>query len=193
MRSLRWACRPLRCSLAAALVLLAPAAWGQISINSSPNVVGSGARALGMGGAFIAVADDATAASWNPGGLTQLERPEVSLVYGWKWLGEEFHSDTHPELGGDYSVNLDEIDYFSIAYPFQHTIAGRNLVLSLNYKRDPIQPQARCCCLPRHHRPSLGQYLRPRDRRRLPPGRQPEHPVARLWVRDHESAFPRVS
>ncbi len=30
---------------------------------SSPNPVGSGARAMGMGGAFIAVADDATAAS----------------------------------------------------------------------------------------------------------------------------------
>jgi len=31
-----------------------------IKINSSPNPVGSGARATGMGGAFIAVADDAT-------------------------------------------------------------------------------------------------------------------------------------
>src|SRR5690554_2893241 len=57
-----------------------PEANAQLEITSSPNVVGSGARALGMGGAFIAVADDATAASWNPGGLTQLERPEVSWV-----------------------------------------------------------------------------------------------------------------
>ena len=59
-------------------------AWGQIQqtveISSSPNPVGSGARALGMGGAFIGVADDATAASWNPGGLIQLETPEVSVV-----------------------------------------------------------------------------------------------------------------
>ena len=48
---------------------------------SSPNPVGSGARAMGMGGAFIAVADDATAASWNPAGLTQLKRPEISFAY----------------------------------------------------------------------------------------------------------------
>ena len=33
---------------------------------------GIGARALAMGGAFVAVADDATAACWNPAGLAQL-------------------------------------------------------------------------------------------------------------------------
>jgi hypothetical protein len=42
---------------------------------------GSGARALGMGGAFIAIADDATAASWNPAGLCVLERAEASIVF----------------------------------------------------------------------------------------------------------------
>ena len=42
--------------------------------------VGSGARAYGMGGAFLARADDATAASWNPAGLSYLRRPEFSLV-----------------------------------------------------------------------------------------------------------------
>jgi long-chain fatty acid transport protein len=42
--------------------------------------LGSGARALGMGGAFIAVADDATASSWNPAGLCVLDRPEASVV-----------------------------------------------------------------------------------------------------------------
>ena len=43
-------------------------------------VVGSGARAFGMGGAFLARADDATAASWNPAGLSYLRRTEFSLV-----------------------------------------------------------------------------------------------------------------
>jgi len=33
---------------------------------------GIGARALAMGGAFVAVADDATAVCWNPAGLAQL-------------------------------------------------------------------------------------------------------------------------
>ncbi len=38
-----------------------------------------GARSLGMGGAFLALADDASAAEANPAGLTILRRPEVSL------------------------------------------------------------------------------------------------------------------
>jgi hypothetical protein len=42
--------------------------------------LGSGARAFGMGGAFLARADDATAASWNPAGLSYLRRPELSVV-----------------------------------------------------------------------------------------------------------------
>lgn len=35
--------------------------------------VGIGARSIGMGGAYSAVADDGTAAYWNPAGITQLE------------------------------------------------------------------------------------------------------------------------
>jgi long-subunit fatty acid transport protein len=44
------------------------------------NITGSGARAAGMGGAFIGIADDATAINWNPGGLTSLEHFEASYV-----------------------------------------------------------------------------------------------------------------
>jgi long-subunit fatty acid transport protein len=43
-----------------------------------------GARSLAMGGAFVALANDATSAYSNPAGLIQLGRPEVSLEYrGW--------------------------------------------------------------------------------------------------------------
>jgi hypothetical protein len=38
-----------------------------------------GARSMGFGGAFVALADDATAALANPAGLVQLLRPEVSI------------------------------------------------------------------------------------------------------------------
>ena len=40
-----------------------------------------GARATGMGGAFVAVGGDATVASWNPAGLADLSSKEVSFTY----------------------------------------------------------------------------------------------------------------
>ncbi|MBI4369802.1 MAG: PorV/PorQ family protein [Elusimicrobia bacterium] len=40
-----------------------------------------GARAAAMGGAFSALADDVTAIYWNPAGLAQLQKREVSLSY----------------------------------------------------------------------------------------------------------------
>ena len=43
--------------------------------------MGVGARALGMGSAFTAVADDSTAAFWNPAGLVLLERHEAAFMH----------------------------------------------------------------------------------------------------------------
>ncbi len=41
-------------------------------------VTGVGARPLGMGGAFTAISDDTSAIGWNPAGLGQLTRAELS-------------------------------------------------------------------------------------------------------------------
>lgn len=64
------------------LALAAPAA-GQTSAPSYSQMVFNmdppGARAAAMGGAFIPLADDATAAASNPAGLTVLLYPQVSL------------------------------------------------------------------------------------------------------------------
>src|SRR5215210_1907918 len=38
-----------------------------------------GARSLGMGGAFLGLADDASAAEANPAGLTVLQKPEFAV------------------------------------------------------------------------------------------------------------------
>jgi len=56
-------------------------AQDELNFQTRTNVfLGSGARALGMAGAFLARADDASAASWNPAGLSYLLRPEFSIV-----------------------------------------------------------------------------------------------------------------
>lgn len=42
--------------------------------------IGAGARAIALGGAFVAVADDASAGYWNPAGLAHLPGPVISLA-----------------------------------------------------------------------------------------------------------------
>lgn len=44
-----------------------------------------GARAVGMGGAFTATADDATALYWNPAGIAGLEKFQANLIHT-DWL-----------------------------------------------------------------------------------------------------------
>ncbi len=83
-----------------------------------------------MGGAFIAVADDATAASWNPGGLVQLGRPEVSVVAGYTHRGEDTEFGGHPEASGQQQVDIANLNYFSVAVPF--TLFDRNMIVSVN-------------------------------------------------------------
>ncbi|HEX9082461.1 MAG TPA: hypothetical protein VF768_09280 [Holophagaceae bacterium] len=60
---------------------LDPTAYFQLAeqARTAFSIQGDGARAMGTGGAFIAIADDATAVSYNPAGLAQLLRPEGSL------------------------------------------------------------------------------------------------------------------
>ena len=74
--------------------------------------LGSGARAFGMGGAFLARADDATAASWNPAGLSYLRRLELSVV------GARNAFDRGP--AGDFPNDTfegDTPDFMAAAYP----------------------------------------------------------------------------
>ena len=62
-----------------AMVALAVCQTGFAQTTIEPPIVSPGARSLGLGGAFVAVADDATAAWANPSGLMQLARSEISL------------------------------------------------------------------------------------------------------------------
>jgi long-subunit fatty acid transport protein len=87
-----------------------------------PAPVGSGARAMGTGGAYIAIADDATAANWNPAGLIQLVKPELSFAANYE----------ERRLPGDSSL-FGGVDYISGVLPFN--VGEVNMVLSINYQR----------------------------------------------------------
>ncbi len=106
-------------------------AQDMIPFASTPEPVGSGARALGMGGAFIAVADDATAASWNPAGLVQLDRPEMSIVWNGFHRTEDSMS-AFSENNEIQRISNQDINYLSMVYPFN--LFDRNITLALNYQ-----------------------------------------------------------
>ncbi len=102
------------------------------SIFATPVPAGSGARALGLAGAFTAVADDATAASWNPAGLIQLERPEASLMLRGAYIRQNHKSGSNSFRAGDDRFQQISLNYFSAALPFR--LADRNLVFAINYQ-----------------------------------------------------------
>ena len=101
--------------IAAVVVALTGAATVQAQIldGATPpielNFSTPGARSLGMGGAFIGLADDATAAYANPAGLTILRSPEVSLE-GRMWDYTATFPDSGHFDGSATGSGIDTVD-----------------------------------------------------------------------------------
>ncbi len=67
-----------------------------------------GARSLGLGGAFLGLADDATAAYTNPAGLTTLSKPEISFE-GRQWDYTSTFTDSGHGFGPPSNEGLDTV------------------------------------------------------------------------------------
>ena len=103
-------------------------------------VVGSGARAWGMGGAFVAVADDASAASWNPAGIAILRQPEFMFVY----VPTDNGTYSEPGFVDEFAAVIysgatsrregSNIDYLGMTFPVW-SANNRRLVLQGAYHR----------------------------------------------------------
>ncbi len=104
-----------------------------ISVAQQYNITGAGARAEGLGGAFIGVADDATAVVWNPAGLSQLERPEASVVGKYVMEKTDYKDNTDPSFNESTSANHAVFNFGSLAIPFK--IGSMNVVAAAAYQR----------------------------------------------------------
>lgn len=95
-----------------------------------------GARSLGMGGAFLALADDASAAEANPAGLTIIRKPEFSFELRDATQEKSVPlRGTFPQIESgsvETSTRLSQISFASIVYPvakfsiagYYHRVAG---------------------------------------------------------------------
>ena len=109
MRALRFA---------ALLILASPPSWA--AETASFLDIGVGARALGMGGAYTALADDANALYWNPAGLAKLEKREFTASHAEMYESTrlDFLACSHPTSQGTFSAGL--------TYLSQGKIEGRD-------------------------------------------------------------------
>ncbi len=96
------------------LLLLSSSVFGQNSRYANAFLeIPLGARPAGMGNAYAAVANDATAFFWNPAGVALVNRREVSLMYASQFDGmAQYHfiGYTH-QLSRDYGFSVAWIRY----------------------------------------------------------------------------------
>jgi long-subunit fatty acid transport protein len=117
--------------LSAALLLGPSLARAQ---NNVLTRIGSGARAAGMANAFVAISDDGTAASWNPGALAQLRKPELSLVAS--SLGADFQVDGLHSVDDRFVYAPRRFDYSTTSLEFA------SLAVPFNLFKKPVTLQA---------------------------------------------------
>jgi hypothetical protein len=87
------------------------------------NIKGNGVRALAMGGAYIAVGGDSSAAFWNPAGLASITESQITASYNFSGkIGRtcsEFDTDTLSITGFDFPLDFSGIDYIALTIPLK--------------------------------------------------------------------------
>ncbi|MBI9074542.1 MAG: outer membrane protein transport protein [Desulfatibacillum sp.] len=108
------------------IVLLLPG----LAFSAAFSIFDQGAKAVAMGNAFVAQADDPTALYYNPAGLVQLEGAQAAIGVTAIWPSEEFQSSGKtPGLNSYYGkvtkVNEDEffIPHFYLTQKYNDKVA----------------------------------------------------------------------
>jgi hypothetical protein len=120
-------------SILGSVLLLAATSYGQFTEDAlrftSANR-GVGSRALGMGNAYIGVSDDFSATYWNPAGLAQMRRIEIT-----GGVTNFNYNNSVSFLGAttDGKQSSTKLDNVGFAFPFP-TLQG-SFVLAFGYNR----------------------------------------------------------
>lgn len=153
------------------ILAVTPVCFAEGEVNAMPHLrLGAGARSIGLGGAFTAIAEDATATVWNPAGLGSAA--DLSLNFSTQRLSlDRSHNfiaitktlgnagavglaatnfgvsdyslyDTSGEYGGkaDYSTNAYSLSYGIAFGNFNVGLTGR--MLSDNFGVDTVENQS---------------------------------------------------
>jgi len=101
--------RPLLLLAGLLLAVIPATSFAQIGTTAASFLtIGVGARPMGMGGAFVAVSDDANALYWNPAGLGMMQQSEIVLQHSTYLAGM-----TYEFVGGAIAMGLNGTIGFS--------------------------------------------------------------------------------
>jgi long-subunit fatty acid transport protein len=101
------------------------------------NLYGGGTRPMSMAGAFLGLSDDASAATWNPAGLTQNDRIFAELDWGFGGQKVTNTLDSPEDLsllyGNVSSQSISHFYYLAINGPL--TLKGQRFHLAASWNR----------------------------------------------------------
>ena len=116
--------------------LLCLTMWGNVAIAQSEeiavgNTFGLGARAMGMGGAFVSIADDFTTLYWNPAGLAQIRKFELFTSFSHNEMNAETQFSQAREAT-DADRSKTRPNSIGLVYPLYTTRGGMAIALGYN-------------------------------------------------------------
>jgi hypothetical protein len=141
--------KPLILMLGIVFLLVPHLAWGQAKVGTAGAQfleLGVSARAIGMGDAFLAISDDASAVYYNPAGLTQIVERQAMFTHV-SYVGDinyDFAALAYPTTRfggvwgvGFYILNAGAMDATHYEHPYGtgQTFTAKDYALSLNYGR----------------------------------------------------------
>ncbi|HTR82788.1 MAG TPA: outer membrane protein transport protein [Bacteroidota bacterium] len=108
----------------------AHAQFPEDALRYSSTGIGIGARAIGMGGAYIGVADDYSATFWNPAGLAQMRRLEFT-----GGLANTSYSNDASFFGNSATATNSATTLNDLGFVFPFPTDRGSLVVSAGYNR----------------------------------------------------------